>query len=228
MNLNRTIAAALAIAALSTYQAWAIDVPSAPAEQGAQNATAPIQNQALPNTGANAGVNAGTRFEANPNLNTQQGVGANVQSSGAMQQGELNTRVQSQIPPPVNAGVNAAGTMQGNVAVTEHVITDNRADPWRYKFENNRWWYWTPENRWMIFSDQLGWTYPQVSGGYTTAYAPATAAPTVEYAVPSTTYYYNSYPGYGYYNYGYPRRFYFGRPGYYVGRPWWGVGRWWW
>jgi hypothetical protein len=192
MNLNRTISAALAVAALTTYQAWAVDVPGA-AQQGVQNATAPIQNQSLPNTGA--------RVEANPGagISNQQSTGANAAgtvqgSTGAIQQGTLNATAPNQIPEPSSGGVNVNGRMQGNFNGQMQAngqttgmaigITDNRPDPWRYKFENNRWWYWTPENRWMTYSDQYGWTYPESAGGYTTGYAPATAAPAVQYTVP--------------------------------------------
>ena len=204
MNMNRAISAAFAVAALSTYQAWAVDVPVAPGalQQGTQKAASPIENPPLP-------------------------------AAGVAQRDAQNAPALNQAPAVPRAGVNvtvpgAAQITVGQPTVASNQVVDNRPDRWRYKFENNRWWYYTPENRWMSYSDQYGWTYPESAGGYTTAYAAPVAPPAVEYAAPTTTYY--SYPSYGYYYNGYPRSYYYGRPGVYVGGPWGGVrvGRRWW
>jgi hypothetical protein len=211
MNLNRAMLVALVVAALSTYQAWAVDVPGAAGTvpQGVQNATAPIQNPPLPAAAADA-------------------AGAVQGAAGAVQRGAQNSALPNQIPPP-STGVNvtvpgAAQVTVGQPTVAGNQITDNRPDRWRYRFENNRWWYFTPESRWMIYGDQYGWTYPESAGGYTTAYAAPAAPAAVEYAAPAATYY--TYPGYRYYN-GYPGRYYYGRPALYVARPWlWGYRRW--
>jgi hypothetical protein len=109
-------------------------------------------------------------------------------------------------PPPA-----ASPAAQADAKVSVNVTGDNRPDQWRYRWDNGRWWYWTPQNRWMWYSDNGGWVDyagPLYSGEalpYTAAYG--------SYAVPSGGYYY--YPGYpGYYWYG--GRYYY-RPGVYVG-----------
>jgi len=120
----------------------------------------------------------------------------NVQSGPALAPAEANS-----LPP--RADVARAET---------NVITDNRPDAWRYKWDNNHWWYWAPDNRWMSYSDPAGWTYYEPSGSYTAGYGGVgvTVAP-----APATTYTYPTYayPSYGYY--GYPYNYYGG--GYYGG-----------
>ena len=81
------------------------------------------------------------------------------------------------------------------------VFSDNRPDPWRYRLENGRWWYWTPQNQWMWYGDN-GWVAYDSAVPYTAAYG--------SYDVPGTGYY-SPYPG-AYY---YPGYYY--RPGVYVG-----------
>ena len=76
-------------------------------------------------------------------------------------------------------------------------------DPWRYRFENGRWWYWTPQNQWMWYGDN-GWVAYDTAVPYTAAYG----AYPVPVPVPSTGFY---YPGYWY-----GGRYYY-RPGVYVG-----------
>ena len=171
MKMNRAMLAVLAIAALSTYQAWAIDVPSA-APQGGQKVAAPIENPPLPAAGI-----AQRDAQNTPALNPApvvSGAGVNVSVPGAAQ------------------------VTVGQPAVAANAIP---ADRWRYKFDNNRWWYYTPENRWMIYADQYGWTYPESSGGYTAAYAAPVAPPALDYAAPTATYYTYPGYGYNYYGY---------------------------
>ncbi len=55
MNMKRAMLAALAVAALSTYQAWAVDVPGA-VQHGAQSIALPNQMPPPSNTGANVTV----------------------------------------------------------------------------------------------------------------------------------------------------------------------------
>jgi hypothetical protein len=103
---------------------------------------------------------------------------------------------------------------------TDTVVTD-RPDGWRYKFENNHWWYWTADKRWMWYSEPGGWTYYTPSGPYTTGYGgvavtPAYSTPVYAepvYAAPAPTYY---SAGYGYYP-GYYGGYSYGGPGVYVG-----------
>ena len=151
-----------------------------------------------------------------------------------MQGRPIQGNAQFQANPRRTPAANVA--VHPNRGVAVNVTRDNRPDQWRYKYEGNRWWYWTPENRWMIYG-QGGWAYPDAQGSYTTGYGGAAVAPVTPDAgvnvvvpgttynyVPGTSYYYS--PGYGYY---YPRRYYYGRPGVYLGGPRWGVrvGGWW-
>ena len=62
---------------------------------------------------------------------------------------------------------------RAGVAANASMFNDNRPDPWRYRHENGRWWYWAPDNRWMIY-DNNQWTNYQAS---TVAPAVATPAP---------------------------------------------------
>ncbi len=108
-------------------------------------------------------------------------------------------------PPP-----GASPAVQADPRVSVNVTGDNRPDQWRYRWDNGRWWYWTPQNRWMWYSDNGGWVDyagPLYSGEavpYTAAYG--------SYEVPSGAYYYPGYPGY----YWYGGRYYYS-PGVSIG-----------
>jgi hypothetical protein len=112
--------------------------------------------------------------------------------------------------PPVNPGV------QADPRVSFNVTGDNRPDQWRYRWDNGRWWYWTPANRWMWYSPDGGWVNFDTAVPYSAGYG--------SYEVPSTGYYY--YPSYGAYYYpGYGYRYpgnwyrggYYYRPGISIG-----------
>ena len=55
---------------------------------------------------------------------------------------------------------------------------DSRPEPWRYRMDNNRWWYWAPDNRWMAY-DNNQWTYFQP--GESVTYSPPATTPTPDY-----------------------------------------------
>ena len=94
-----------------------------------------------------------------------------------------------------------------------NITGDNRPEQWRYRFENGRWWYWTPQNHWMWYGDN-GWVNYDSAIPYTTGYG-SYEVPSGGYVYPNYGTYY--YPGYGYF---YPRWYggrYYNRPGVYVG-----------
>jgi hypothetical protein len=132
--------------------------------------------------------------------------------------------------PPVPGSVSTVQNSSPGTAVikqpTANTVWDNRPDPWRYKWENGRWWYYAPDNRWMWYSAPGGWTYYALPRSYTTGYGGVPVAPSTTYVVPPSSYYY--YPSSGYY-YGYPGYYYYGSPGLYYGGRWayYGWGRGW-
>ena len=122
-------------------------------------------------------------------------------------------------------------TAQTQIAANANLFRDNRADPWRYRNDNGRWWYWAPDNRWMLY-DNNQWTYYQPNAaGTTTQSTPQTMTPGYNTTYQSTPGYTTYYGGYdyapGYYGSSYP---YYG--GYYGGwgsryGGWGGYGRGW-
>jgi hypothetical protein len=241
------IPAALVIVTLFTCQASAGDLGGATAagrvagqETGAAQNAADAARRTMPPANPSPPAASDANGAAGVNVNAP---GAEVQVNRTQAPGTtgVNAHVQT---PSVGANVETRGEreirgnsssdrrFQGRTRSATNLVTDNRPDPWRYKWENNRWWYWAPDNRWMWYSDPGGWTYVNPNGGYSTGYGGVTVAPPVptvpvapstETVVPPSTTYYN-YPSSGYY-YGYPSyRYYYGRPGFYYGGRGWGRG----
>jgi hypothetical protein len=133
-------------------------------------------------------------------------IGAETQ--GAFQSGAQGNPSSIQGNRQYSAGY---GSYQGNAGMNINTFTDNRPDQWRYKWDNGRWWYWSPDNRWMWY-DGAQWTY----------YDPNAANTTYYQSTPGYTTYYGGYdysPQYYGYGYGYPYRGYYGGYGpYYGGR----------
>ena len=114
--------------------------------------------------------------------------------------------------------------VQGNVATGNQ----NRNDQWRFKWHNNRWWYWTPDNSCVVYHDNK-W-HPYTPGMFSatnygsTGYYAQPYSSGYSYSSPSYNYYGNR--GYGYgpsigLNFGSPR-YYSGFRGY--GYPYGGYG----
>ncbi len=82
-------------------------------------------------------------------------------------------------------------------------------DGWRYRYYNNRWWYWGPNNSWSYWYGNAWVPYGGYGGGVWV------------YVNPYPYRYYTGYRGPYYQPYGY--RYYGPRYGYYYGRR----GRWW-
>jgi hypothetical protein len=221
----------LAIVALAAYQVSAADIPSPPPAAAGAAATANGINRSVVAPPAPGGAAVGASNMSNlPNAQAGQQFQGNGQfqsntqtpgSTGTLQNPNARTFQDSQAPLP-------SGMIESKVNPQANTAGDPRPDQWRYRWNNNQWWYWTPENRWMVYGSN-GWAYPEVTGGYTTGYGGVTVetpAAGVSVAVPSSGYYYAPgttyyYPSYGYY---YPGRYYYGGPGWIVGRPW--RGRW--
>jgi hypothetical protein len=94
-----------------------------------------------------------------------------------------------------------------NPAVLPPSPTGGRADASRYKWSDDRWWYWTPDSRWML-QGQNGWSYPTAQ-----QHPYATSIPSGYFYGPVGSKFY-TYPGYGNY---YPSRFPANNPGMFGG-----------
>jgi hypothetical protein len=131
--------------------------------------------------------------------NAVQGV-VGVPIAPGIVQGNTNAAVHVSVP-----------ARPGSAGVSVNVVGGNRPDQWRYRWENGRWWYWTPQNRWMWYNDGQ-WIDYDPSPGYTTYYG--------DYYSDPNTGYYDYYPNSGFY-YGYPngwdRNGYQYRPGLSIG-----------
>ncbi len=169
--------------------------------------------------------------ERSPTPTFREGPG-NVRSVMPNAPREMGTRnrnegmEQERVNPNANANARPNIGMHANPQPSASVMGDNRPDPWRYRFENGRWWYWTPQNRWMIYNNGQWADYvpaPSYAVGYGSyEVAPGTTSyyPSYEYVAPGSVYY---YPSYGY-TVGYPAYWYGPR----VGWGWYGGRRWWW
>lgn len=58
----------------------------------------------------------------------------------------------------------------------------DRDDRRRFRFDNGRWWYWSPENRWSYY-DNGNWTESPAQG-YTANYAPDTSGAATDCTTP--------------------------------------------
>jgi hypothetical protein len=77
------------------------------------------------------------------------------------------------------------------------------ADASRYRWSDDRWWYWSPDNRWLMYG-QNGWNYPLGQSRPNVTTMPSGYS----YGPVGSTYY--SYPRFGNY---YPSRFPMNNPG---------------
>jgi len=64
----------------------------------------------------------------------------------------------------VAAGLAAAPEAKAQVAARAGVNVQTN-DDWRYKWHNDRWWYYTPQNQWMVYHNN-GWVGPGAGGVY--------------------------------------------------------------
>ncbi len=116
-------------------------------------------------TGNNAGANLGGPANAGPGANV--GAGANIGG------------------PNAGVGANVEGNREGRVENGANVGGD-RGERWRFRFDNGRWWYWSPENRWSYY-DNGNWSEYQ-GPAYTANYAPETSGGTTDCAAPAGGY----------------------------------------
>ncbi len=128
------------------------------------------------------------------------------------------------VPQTPGASVNVGVPGNGNVGVA----VNQRGDPWRYRWHNNNWWYWTPANRWVYRKGNEWVNYePAVTAapavGYTNQPAYYQSSPNGYYPGPYS--YSTGYRGYygpvyqgGYYGPAYQNGYYYGSGGYY-GQP---------
>jgi len=90
-------------------------------------------------------------------------------------------------------------------APTKDPAVATKAEAWRYRWFNNRWWYWTPEKRWMWYSDDGRWiefdaqrSAPAVASEENFPPRPVYGcyyAPPLPYLYPQPGYWYGAYPG---------------------------------
>jgi hypothetical protein len=102
----------------------------------------------------------------------------------------------------------AADVAVGAANVAANVVANNN-DDWRWKYHNNRWWYYTPQNQWAAYHNN-NWVYPDARGSYIWQGQNIFGGP---------TYYGSGYRGYAnpYYGNGYYNGYYNGGYGNYYG-----------
>jgi hypothetical protein len=103
--------------------------------------------------------------------------------------------------------------------MSANIIAGNRPDQSRYRFENGRWWYWTPQQTWLFYENGQWMNYGPPAP-YITSYGGSQVMPSTAYSYPVYSSYY--LPDYSDGVYVYPGYWYGWRPwGWYARRGWW-------
>jgi hypothetical protein len=139
------------------------------------------------------GAGAGGNIGAGANVGGA-GPGANIgagTNAGANVGGPINVGAGANVGPrtDVGAGANVGRPgvrAEGRLDTGNNVGTD-RGERWRFRFDNGRWWYWSPENRWSYY-DNNNWTEYQGGQGYTANYAPDMSGGTGDCTTPAGGY----------------------------------------
>jgi hypothetical protein len=98
--------------------------------------------------------------------NNMQGVAPGSAQANAMTStGRLPAYMQGAAQTNAATNVNQQGIAAANAGVIAGpngtLFTDNRPNQWRYRYDNGRWWYWTPNNSWMWYNGQQWASFPQ-------------------------------------------------------------------
>jgi hypothetical protein len=116
-----------------------------------------VQGPAAPGTPqANAQTYTGT-----PQGNVQGFPPGSAQANAMTYTGRLPSYAQGNVSNNMSTQGVVGANVVGSVGATGTLFTDNRPDQWRYRFDNGRWWYWTPNNTWMWYNGQQWTSFPQ-------------------------------------------------------------------
>ncbi len=159
------------------------------AQRGGGGAGANLGGGANAGAGANVGGAGANVGGAGTNIGTAANAGTNVTGpsnggAGANIGGGANIGPNAGVGANANAGTNREGR-EGRFDNGANVGAD-RGENWRYRFDNGRWWYWTPQNRWSYY-DNGNWTEYQ-GQAYTANYAPDASGGTVDCTTPAGGY----------------------------------------
>jgi hypothetical protein len=83
----------------------------------------------------------------------------------------MNAQELVPVPEPMEETPGSAGA---GVPVGAPLPPVPRAESWRYRQFEGRWWYWMPENRWMWYSNDGRWIDFEATGHSTANAAPST------------------------------------------------------
>jgi hypothetical protein len=233
-NLFAAATILLGLAAVQVYGQTNLGNAAGAAGNAAAGATNAAGNAAVGAVNAAGNTAAGAANTANNAVNS---AASTIPPVGVNAQGQVQGNTQVGVNGQPNVGVqgNAQGNIQsnglpgqsyqggyahGSIGANTNFINDNRPDPWRYRVDNGRWWYWAPDNRWMLYDNNQWTNYQPGEGGIT---APAYVPGPYNQSAPGYTANYGGYesaPGYnGGYNTGYSGGYYNNCNGYgYGGR----------
>jgi hypothetical protein len=130
---------------------------------------AATQGGMFPNVAQGTGYPGTAQANAQTYTGTPQGNAQNVVQGVAPGSAQANAMTYSGRLPAYMQGqannANPQGFVTANGVATIGApgvsFSDNRPDQWRYRFDNGRWWYWTPNNTWMWYNGQQWTSFPQ-------------------------------------------------------------------